>query len=267
MSSAQGLLGCLLSLAGPHGPTGVASCVKRGPSPPRAERVAERGPTPYVTQIWSSNNPNWGLICTFPVRSDTTNVEIGFATDTSAAPSTRSCSISDHARFAEFTPNEPGRGDLVLYDMAPDTTLPTPTGVNTARHESNPTNSGDYLLFDRDRFAPRNEVESIVLHNTMTDTETILVESEPKLLLSGQVNGNWAVYVVCGPRGCNVFRYDITNDETAKVPNPGGKYQYASSVSDGGVVYLRPLRAGVLPEREIHDLGRSHAAHVVPAPS
>ena len=110
--------------------------------------------------------------------------------------------------------------------------------MNTRRHEANPTNSGDYLLFDRDRFAPRNEVESIVLHNTMTDSETILVESERKLLLSGQVNGNWAVYVVCGRRTCNVFRYDITNDETAKVPNPGGKYQYASSVSDGGVVYF-----------------------------
>ena len=42
-----------------------------------------------------------------------------------------------------------GGSDLVLYDMATGTRLPTPTGVNTRRDESSASNSGDYLLFDR----------------------------------------------------------------------------------------------------------------------
>ena len=59
-------------------------------------------------------------------------------------------------------------GDLVLYDMASDSTIPLPTGVNTGRIEHNATNSGDYLLFDRDRFTRRRAVERIVLFNTAT---------------------------------------------------------------------------------------------------
>lgn len=143
--------------------------------------------------------------------------------------------------YTEFT----DKADLVLYDMATETTLPIPSGVNTARFELNPSNSGDYLLFDRDRFARRHRLERIVLHNTMTDAETILAETEAahKFLLSGQVNGDWAVYFLCGTRVCNVFRYDIMNDETSMVPNPGNKQQYASSVSEGGVVYF--VRSGV----------------------
>ena len=127
--------------------------------------------------------------------------------------------------------------DLALYDMATETSLSIPTGVNTAREEFNPSNSGEYLLFDRDRFGI---VERIVLHNTTTSAEIILGESErpQKYLASGQVNGNWAVYYFCGIYVCNVFRYDIMNDETAKVPNRGDKQQYASSVSDEGVVYF-----------------------------
>ena len=130
--------------------------------------------------------------------------------------------------------------DLVLYDMATETTLPTPAGVNTGREEFAASNSGDYLLFDRDREARRPLVERIVLHNTVTGVETILAEDirAHKYLASGQVNGNWAVYYFCGTLVCNVFRYDLTSEETRKVPNRGNKQQYASSVSDEGIVYF-----------------------------
>ncbi len=147
--------------------------------------------------------------------------------------------------YSEFTRDG---SDLVLYDMATETVLPTPAGVNTGREEFGASNSGDYLLFDRDRFSRRQRVERIVLHNTVTGAETILAESTRahKYLASGQVNGNWAVYFKCGTLVCNVFRYDIGSEETRKVPNAGNKQQYASSVSDEGIVYFlrSPPRCG-----------------------
>ncbi len=120
-----------------------------------------------------------------------------------------------------------------------------PPGVNTGRDEFNPSNSGDNLLFERDRFARRHKVERIVLYNTLTDSEIILVETEKrsKTLIAGQVNGNWAVYFVCGNRVCNVFRYNISLAVTSKVPNPGNRQQYASSITEAGVVYF--VRSGV----------------------
>jgi hypothetical protein len=131
-------------------------------------------------------------------------------------------------------------GDLVLYDMATDTTIPLPAGVNTGRVEHNATNSGDYLLFDRDRFTRRRAVESIVLFNTATDTQIVLAERSGSrtFLASGQVNGNWAVYFICRGRVCNTFRYDITGQTTEKVPNPSDFQQYAPSVSDAGAVFF-----------------------------
>lgn len=139
-------------------------------------------------------------------------------------------------------------GDLVLYDMASDTTIPLPAGVNTGRIEHNPTNSGDYLLFDRDRFTRRSTVERIVLFNTATETEIVLAESRSNrtFLESGQVNGNWAVYFRCRSLVCNVYRYDIMDQATEMVPNPSDFQQYAPSVSDAGAVFFlrSPPRCG-----------------------
>jgi hypothetical protein len=139
--------------------------------------------------------------------------------------------------YTEFTRDG---ADLVLYELATETRLPTPFGVNTGRYEFNPTNSGDHLLFERDRFRRRAKVERVVLHDTSTDAETILATEERghKFLGAGQVNGNWAVYFRCGTLVCDVFRYDIANDETVRVPNGDRKQQYAPSVSDTGVVYF-----------------------------
>ena len=138
--------------------------------------------------------------------------------------------------------------DLVLYDMASDTTTPLPDGVNTGRTEHNASISGDYLLFDRDRFTSRRAVERIVLFNTDTDAEIVLAEADSNrtYLESGQVNGNWVVYFFCRGSNCNTFRYDILGEETTKVPNPGDLQQYSPSVSDGGTVFFvrSPPRCG-----------------------
>jgi hypothetical protein len=101
--------------------------------------------------------------------------------------------------------------DLVLFDMASDTIMPLPDGVNTGRTEHNASISGDYLLFDRDRFTRRRAVERIVLFNTDTDAEIVLAEADSNrtYLESGQVNSNWVVYFFCRGNNCNTFRYDI----------------------------------------------------------
>lgn len=129
--------------------------------------------------------------------------------------------------------------DLVLYDMATDTLLPLPVGVNTDRREQYPSISGDHLLFSRSLSRPRKLITRIVLFNTVSETETVVAESDRPYtdMYPGQVNGNWVVYSRCGGN-CQVFRYDILNDETTKVPNPGDLQQYAPSVSDDGLVFF-----------------------------
>lgn len=133
-----------------------------------------------------------------------------------------------------------GDSDLVLYDMATETELALPAGVNTAAREYAPTISGNYLLFDRDDSSGGTRSQDIVLYNTSTDVETIVAhtESDNRFLQSGQVNGNWAVYFQCRASGtCDVYRYDIGGDQAVTVPNPGVQ-QYSPSVSGGGIVYF-----------------------------
>jgi hypothetical protein len=141
--------------------------------------------------------------------------------------------------YSEFTPDG---SDLVLYDLVGGAPIPLPDGVNTGRVELGPSNSGNFLLFERDRFGRRNTHQSIVLFNTMTPAATILAESDRKFLIAGQVNGDWVANYVCGNRSCNVFRYQISIDTTEKVPNPDNKPQYSASVTDAGVVFF--VRSG-----------------------
>ena len=133
-----------------------------------------------------------------------------------------------------------GVSDLVLYDMATETELPLPAGVNTAAREHSPTIFGDYLLFDREDSSGGTTTQDIVLYNTSTDEETLLAhtESDEEFFQSGQVNGNWAVYFQCESSGtCDVFRYDIGGETTVTVPNPGLQ-QYSPSVTEDGTVYF-----------------------------
>jgi hypothetical protein len=134
-----------------------------------------------------------------------------------------------------------GDANLVLFDMASQTELPLPDGVNTAAREHSSSISGDYLLFDRDDFSGGSRGEDIVLYNTMADEELILVHTEDndEFFQSGQVNGNWAVYFHCQSSGvCDVLRYDIAEEETVTVPNVGGRQQYSPSVAEDGTVYF-----------------------------
>lgn len=157
------------------------------------------------------------------------------------APGTKGWNGGIEGTHLVFTQYGGGEADLVLYDMATQTVLPLPEGVNTDLREFNPTISGDHLFFDRDGFGGGNRIEDIVLFNTATETETILVHNEENNIFHsvGQVNGNWAVYFRCDFSGtCDVMRYDIDGDVTVTAPNLDGLQQYAPSVTEDGTVYF-----------------------------
>jgi hypothetical protein len=137
--------------------------------------------------------------------------------------------------YSEFTEDDV---DLALYDMGGESSLPLPAGVNTDRNELNPSNSGDFLLFNRNAAPRRSGTQRVVLYNTALDSQTVIAtnDSERRTLRAGQVNGDWAVFVLCG-RTCNVFRYDILGGgDPIRVPTQGRRPQYAPSVTDAGVV-------------------------------
>ena len=114
-----------------------------------------------------------------------------------------------------------------------------PRGINTPRWEMRPTIWGPYLLFGRDT----GRRDSIVLFNLNTHDARILARARgPRhtAVWPGQVNGDFAVYMRCPPRrGCNVFRYRISNGNTVRIPKRR-KSQYSPSVAlDGTVFYAR----------------------------
>lgn len=135
-----------------------------------------------------------------------------------------------------------GRGDIALYDLSNGTRPATPAGVNTRKYEWHPSISGDWLLFGRNdrRFT------AIVLHNMVTGEERVLDRGQWRRLYlqPDRVNGNWATYTRCR-RTCSVIRYDIAAATKTTVPRRGTRFssfQYSSSVTSAGVVYL--VRSG-----------------------
>src|SRR3954453_18938156 len=137
-----------------------------------------------------------------------------------------------------------GQSDLVIYDTATKHLETTPSGVNTNRWEAAPTMSGDYLLFSRETARRKGFVDRLLLPQTSTGHEQVLRKlfSEYRrgpFIDPGQVNGDYAVWDVCSrSAGCNVFRFQISTDQTLMVPDR--QQEYASSVAaDGTVFFMR----------------------------
>jgi hypothetical protein len=141
----------------------------------------------------------------------------------------------------------PNDTDLWFYDVKTQQRSETPDGVNTPNDEYRPSMSGDWLLFTRtnvQRVGIRDAWRKIVLFDTSSGTGTVLSKRPFRTyyLASDQVNGDWATYESCrfarrGFFNCQVFRHQISAEETVEVANPGLQ-QYAGAVSDDGTVYL-----------------------------
>jgi hypothetical protein len=129
------------------------------------------------------------------------------------------------------------RSDLKFYNFASRRRSNPRRGVNTRAWEYWPSMSGRWLLFGRE--ALRSGVRKVVLFNLETGaSRTLARTSSRRIRLSpGQVNGKFAVWAKCSPKGCNVIRYNADTKKRLKVPGRGVS-QYAPSVTKAGIVHF-----------------------------
>lgn len=125
--------------------------------------------------------------------------------------------------------------DLRFFDLVNRRRTNMRPGINTSRWEWGPSMSGDWLLFGRDVY---QGPEQMILHNLTTGEQRVLdtQRGERGYLLSGQVNGNFAVWSKCLVNACDVFRYDITA-RTRTAMERNGRLLYSPSVAPSGVTY------------------------------
>ena len=130
--------------------------------------------------------------------------------------------------------------NLKMYDLETGERSSPPDGVNTNRFEEEQSLSGDWLLFIR----KGDRRLRVVLFNLDTGEQRILENLRQKnhYLVTDQVNGDWATYETCASDGeslwdCQVYRYQISTRDVARMPNPD-RQQYAGGVTKDGTVYL-----------------------------
>ena len=132
------------------------------------------------------------------------------------------------------------KSDIKFYDLV--TGLRTSAGdVNTRRnYESNPSRSGEWLLFRRSRM-PFDSTQRILLHNLDTGEEQLLATGDGgrRWAQTGKVSGDYATWVKCPNLSfCNVFRKEISTGTVTQIPNPRRKALSAASVTPDGTVYF-----------------------------
>lgn len=134
--------------------------------------------------------------------------------------------------------------DIVTFDLASRSKMPSPDYVNTRWWEYYPTASGDWVFFARTNvnYGQRREWRRLVLVNTVTGKSRTLAKGPRRAeLVPGQVSGDWAVWYECPESGCVVYRYQISTKTKALIPQ-GGPEQYEPAVSSDGTMYF--LRSG-----------------------
>ncbi|MEO8477877.1 MAG: hypothetical protein ABI572_12635 [Actinomycetota bacterium] len=131
------------------------------------------------------------------------------------------------------------RFDVRLWDLVGQANLALPAGINTAKDEENPSLSGDYLLFGR---GPRATTFSqrVLLYRFSTDRTVTLAEAPAGgNVTANAAAGDWDVYTVCKANWvCNVFRYQLSTDQTVKIPNPDRATYWPTVTTDGTVYYV-----------------------------
>jgi hypothetical protein len=138
------------------------------------------------------------------------------------------------------------KDDIAMVDLATQTDLDVPDGINTNGHEYSPGISGSHILFGRGFRRAR-----IVLFDTATsESQVVYTRSETDRrffqFLPTQVNGNYVVWqqTVFSKRteeviGVDVFLYDIAAGTTTKLPDTDEERpsHYGPSVDADGTVY------------------------------
>jgi hypothetical protein len=132
--------------------------------------------------------------------------------------------------------------DVKLYDMAAQTDVPLPSGIDTNGWEWGSGIFGNTFSFVRST----NTAYKLFLVTDLTTGDKIKFETinYPKVDMYGapRLYGNWIVWSTISASGYKAYRYDIANDLIKKIPNPLGKFYYAPSVDVAGNVYF--IRSG-----------------------
>ena len=133
--------------------------------------------------------------------------------------------------------------DLFMYDVPTASITDPPEGVNTEHSETEPSISGDWLLFTR--FGdPRSEI--VLFNLEMLEQRVVFrLRNRGHYLISDQVNGDWATWEACDVvrefTNCQAYRYSISGETTETLPNPD-RQQYAAGVTSDGTAYT--IRTG-----------------------
>jgi hypothetical protein len=136
-----------------------------------------------------------------------------------------------------------GRGDsrtddIFLYDMEARTDVAVPDGINTGKNEFFPAISGNHMTFLRR--SATSETLWLVTDLSTGDKIPIVTLDPRETVVANPPNivGNWLAYAICRHAGCEAYRYDISQGQAVKVPNPRDKYSYAPAVDLAGTVYV-----------------------------
>jgi hypothetical protein len=139
-----------------------------------------------------------------------------------------------------------GRSDLRLVDLTTRRQQAIPPGINTAKWECCGTVAGGWILFSRGAAYTR-DTQMVLLVNLTTGEQRVLdvLRNRKGLVVAGQVNGNFAVWLRCSPHPhCQIFRYDLSTASATALPVPAGRILYGASVNDIGTVFYGQSRTG-----------------------
>jgi hypothetical protein len=129
--------------------------------------------------------------------------------------------------------------DLAFTDMVTGDPVTVPAGINTVRAEREPSVSGDHLLFARGPRSGQPYADTVVLYDLATDTPTVLDSTERGLVNAGWVSGDYAVWQKCPGARCSIWRYQISTQETLRMPAAVPVVFSPAVTADGTVFYVR----------------------------
>lgn len=138
--------------------------------------------------------------------------------------------------------------ELRIYD-ADTHSRSTPGAVNSPRWEWSPLMSSRFITYFENR-GPNEERVLLRIYDRMThDTRTIdewMRRRSLELLENGSVGEQYASWTVCtSAGGCSAHVYDSVTHETAKIPSPADRHEYAPVVDElNSLVYFTRGRSG-----------------------
>lgn len=129
--------------------------------------------------------------------------------------------------------------DLAFTDLGTRDPIAVPPGINTSRAEREPSVSGDHLLFARGPRSGAPYADTVILYDLATETKQVLDSTERGLVNAGWISGDYAVWQKCPGTSCSIWRYQISTDETLRMPADVPVVYAPAVTGDGTVFYVR----------------------------